>query len=151
MNIFVTSECPVESAKYLDNRRVVKMCLESLQLLSTAINHYGGNAPYKSTHYNHPASIWTRESYWNALWLYKHFMALCNEYTARYGKIHKCETYAKQIESQLYLIPSIGVNRTPFVNCTKFKDIENVLVAYQVALADKWEQDSLKGYEPKWG
>lgn len=151
MNIFVSDPCPVKSAQYLDNRRVNKMILESLQLLSTAIHHYGGNAPYKPTHYNHPATIWTRKNYWNALWLYKHFLALCDEYTKRYNKIHKCSQYSDQVYSQLYLIPAVGTNQTPFVNCTKFKEIENVFEAYKIALQDKWEQDTIKGYEPKWG
>jgi hypothetical protein len=37
MNIFVTSDCPKLSAQALDNKRVVKMVLETAQLLSTAI------------------------------------------------------------------------------------------------------------------
>jgi hypothetical protein len=148
MNIFVTSSCPVQSAKYLDNRRVVKMCLESLQILSTVINQHGGIAPYKSTHKNHPVTIWAGQSYENTLWLYNHFTALCEEYTARYDKVHKCQQYAEQIKAQLSLVPSN--EQTPFVNCTKYKDIDDVFLAYKVALNTKWEQDTLSGREPKW-
>ncbi len=46
------------------------------------------NNLYKATHINHPSSIWARTSISNYDWLYKHFRALCTEYTYRYGKIH---------------------------------------------------------------
>jgi malate/lactate dehydrogenase len=38
MNIFATSPCPIQSAKALDDKRIVKMCSESLQLLVTALH-----------------------------------------------------------------------------------------------------------------
>lgn len=149
MNIFVSNPCPIKSAQALDNRRVIKMILESTQLLSTAINFYGGKAPYKSTHINHPCSIWTRTSKANAHWLLDHLKALCNEYTSRYNKVHKCVEYINTLEDMVNIIPDGSL--TEFKNCTNFKDIDDVFLAYQVALADKWEQDTLKGYEPKWG
>jgi len=148
MNIFVSSPCPIQSAKYLDNRRVIKMCLESLQLLSTAINYYGGDGPYKSTHENHPCTLWVKESRTNAKWLLTHMKALCNEYTNRYGKHHKCESYLESIASAIEIIPDKG--QTPFKNCTDFKHIDDVHQAYMLALNDKWEKDLVKGYTPKW-
>lgn len=148
MNIFVSSPCPVESAKYLDNRRIIKMTLESMQLLSTAINYYGGTGPYKTTHKDHPCTKWVIESRSNAEWLVKHFKALCEEYTKRYNKTHKCESYIESIVSQLNLIPDNGL--ISFVNCTNFKDIANVHEAYRVALNDKWEKDFNKGLNVKW-
>lgn len=148
MNIFVLSPCPVESAKLLDNRRVIKMILESVQLLSTSINMLGGKGPYKSTHVNHPCTVWTRTSKSNAEWLIKHLESLCAEYTKRYNKVHKCVEYIPTLKSNINIIPDIGL--TPFENCTKFKEIDDVFLAYQLALNDKWEQDSIKGYEPRW-
>lgn len=149
MNIFVSDPCPVKSAKALDNRRVIKMILESTQLLSTAINFHGGSAPYKSTHINHPCSIWTRTSRSNAYWLISHLKALCSEYTNRYNKVHKCAGYIEELERMVNVIPNGQL--TEFKNCTNFKHISDVFTAYQLALAEKWKQDSLKGYEPKWG
>lgn len=148
MNIFVTFPCPVKSAEYLDNRRVIKMCLESLQLLSTAINFHGGQGPYKNTHANHPCTLWVKESRTNAIWLLQHFKALCNEYTKRYNKQHKCETYLDVIEQQIQMIPDKG--QTPFVNCTEHKNIANVHEAYVVALRNKWEKDTANNRIPKW-
>lgn len=66
------------------------MIVEYAQLLSTA--HYildGVQVGYKPTHKNHPCAVWVRQSVRNYQWLYLLFMALCNEYTRRYGKVHK--------------------------------------------------------------
>jgi len=91
MNIFYLSEDPNQAAKYMYNKHVVKMILESAQLLCTAHIISDGEAadvPYKATHKNHPSAIWTRESVSNYIWLYDHMIALGNEYTRRYGKKH---------------------------------------------------------------
>jgi hypothetical protein len=91
MNIFYLSEDPNEAAKMMYNKHVVKMILESAQLLCTAHIISDGEAadvPYKATHKNHPSAIWARESVSNYIWLYDHMIALGNEYTRRYGKKH---------------------------------------------------------------
>ena len=85
MNVFATSECPFESAKYLDSKRVNKMIIESAQQLSTALRFYGASDTrlYKSTHVNGGTSVWTRANISNFSWLYMHFCALCDEYKYR--------------------------------------------------------------------
>lgn len=91
MNIFYLSEDPEKAAKYMYNKHVVKMILESAQLLCTAhviSDGENANVPYKVTHKNHPSAIWARESTSNYQWLYNHMLALGEEYTRRYGKIH---------------------------------------------------------------
>ena len=89
MNIFYLSEDPARAASYMYNRHVVKMILESAQLLCTAHRELGNDdVPYKSTHKNHPSAIWTRSSASSYDWVYKHMMALGDEYTRRYGKVH---------------------------------------------------------------
>ena len=54
----------VASAKSQDNYRVVKMILESVQMLCTAINlqHEEQVTPYKNAHPKHPSTLWVRES-----------------------------------------------------------------------------------------
>ena len=47
--------------------------------------------PYKLSHKNHPCAIWARESLTNYLYLCELGLALCDEYTHRYGKRHKSE------------------------------------------------------------
>lgn len=153
MNIFATFECPKKSARYLDNKRLVKMVLESAQMLSTAINYYGGEAPYKSTHINHPCSVWVRTSRWNYMWLVKHFRELCREYSIRYSRIHKCNQYLSLFETKSTLVPNTP--STGFPNCTTFKHIEDTHKAYRLYLADKWANDktpaSCKLIDYRWG
>ena len=91
MNIFYLHKDPAKAATFFYNRHVVKMILESAQLLCTAhVISDGENAdvPYKVTHKNHPSAIWARESISNYKWLYDHMIALGEEYTRRYGKKH---------------------------------------------------------------
>jgi len=98
MNIFITSKCPIESAQALANIHVNKMICESLQLLCTAHSVLDGTVKgFKPTHQNHPCSIFTRKSSGNYEWLYRHFKALCDEYTFRTGKVHKCAEYLEGI------------------------------------------------------
>ena len=96
MNIFYLDRSPVVSARLMYNKHVVKMILESAQLLCTAHRELGNDdVPYKSTHKNHPSAVWTRSSALNYAWVYVHMMALGAEYERRYGRTHltilKCE------------------------------------------------------------
>lgn len=92
MNIFVLNQTPELSAKDHCDKHVVKMILESAQLLSTAhriiddLQH--DDRFYKVTHKNHPCAIWTRASTTNYLWLFRLFESLLNEYQLRYKKVH---------------------------------------------------------------
>ena len=66
MNIFVSSFDAREAAKALDDKRLIKMVLETAQILSTNINLAGlRQGPYKTTHQNHPAVVWCRQSHAN--------------------------------------------------------------------------------------
>ena len=113
MNIFFVSPDPAQAAQWMVDKHVVKMILESAQLLSTAHrvldgrevagkSKTGRNAKrwvfddardevlYQATHINHPSAVWARKSVENYNWLVEHFFALGEEYTYRYGKTHKC-------------------------------------------------------------
>lgn len=121
MNIFVLDSDPVLAAQYQCDKHVVKMIVESAQMLSTAHRLLDGkmklierfnaktgktrrakiwqieNSPldadlYAVAHPGHPSTIWTMESLTNYLWHYQHFCALCDEYTYRYGKKHATDT-----------------------------------------------------------
>lgn len=138
MNIFVTSPDPVQSAIDLDDKRVVKMILESAQMLSTAIIEHGGIGPYKITHKNHPCTVWARQTSANYKWLYDHFMALMNEYTHRYDKPHACEKLAPMLSAGVNIVPAGGL--TPFANCSLFKKIETI-TAYRYTMSCKWRAD----------
>ena len=147
MNIFVTYLDAHKSARVLDNKRVIKMCLESAQLLSTAMHVMGAtNAPYRPTYVNHPCAIWTRTNAANYLWLLNHFRALCDEYNFRYGKTHKCKQYLEIFYAGYAFMPESN-EITMFPNCTKFKKELNIFKAYRLCLKDKWENDKRK---PQW-
>ena len=91
MNIFYLHKDPAKAASFFYNRHVVKMILESAQLLCTAhvmLDGDDADVPYKVTHKNHPSAVWARESADNYSWLYFHMLALGEEYTRRYGKKH---------------------------------------------------------------
>jgi len=89
MNIFYIDECPVKAAQMQASVHVCKMTLESAQLLATAHHEFGNHqVPYKPTHKRHPSSLWARSGLKQYNWLYRHFAALSDEYTIRYGKTH---------------------------------------------------------------
>ena len=126
MNIFVLDNDPVKAAQLQCDKHVVKMIVETAQLLSTAHRMIDGNMVrkpnkngrmmqnwvigdsrddvlYKACHLNHPSAVWARESNTNYQWLYKHFIALCDEYTYRYGKVHATDT---KLRDALRVVPS---------------------------------------------
>jgi len=83
-----------KSARSLDNYRVVKMILESCQMLCTTLNLLYDDkvTPYRNAHKNHPSTKWVRESSANFLCLVEHTEAMIAEYKERFtGKTHKCE------------------------------------------------------------
>ena len=88
MNIFFLDTNPIAAAQYHCDKHLGKMVLESAQMLCTAINEKDGFqiAPYKSTHINHPCSVWVRERADNAWWLYNLMLALDTERMWRSGK-----------------------------------------------------------------
>ena len=90
MNIFYLDKCPYKAAELQYNKHVVKMILESAQMLCTAhhVDIHGKDVPYKIAHKNHPSTIWCRQSKPHYEWLYNHMIALGREYNKRYGKIH---------------------------------------------------------------
>lgn len=89
MNIFVLDSNPKRAAMMQCDVHVVKMVLETSQLLCTYFNELGFKTPYKSTHKNHPCSVWLRESPSNVYWLLQHGCMLSTEYKKRYNKRHK--------------------------------------------------------------
>lgn len=115
MNIFVLDSDPILAAQLQCDKHVVKMCLETAQLLCAAFEP--GIAFYKRTHYTHPCSIWTRASLNNYMWLINHGLALCEEYTYRYGKVHKSMAIIHWCRDNLQLIKFNSIGLTDFAIC----------------------------------
>jgi len=101
MNIFYFDKCPIKSAQAQPDKMLVKMPLETAQMLCTAHRVLDGDdyadsvGLYKEAYKNHPCTIWARESFDNYQWLYKHFIALGREYKHRYGREHASITKLK--------------------------------------------------------
>ena len=118
MNIFVLDRNPILAAQYHCDKHVVKMVLETAQLLSTVCGQ-----GYKPTHKNHPCTVWARESLPNYQWLWRLGRELGKEYTHRYGKVHKS---------------SLVIDELPYspatVTGTEFTD-------FALAMPDEYRQD----------
>jgi hypothetical protein len=104
VNIFVLDTDIETCARYHCDQHVVKMILESVQLLCTALNKKGVQTPYKSTHVNHPCVLWVEQSWQNFRWLGELTRALNAEYRYRFDKAtdHKSIAVLAAISQQQY-------------------------------------------------
>lgn len=116
MNIFVLDINHEKCVRQYVDRHVVKMIVETAQLLCTAHHVLGSNKDYmyRKTHENHPCAKWARETLSNYIWLVNLGMAMCREYTYRYDKIHKTEDILRQLQTDFPPIKSEKQELTPF-------------------------------------
>ena len=101
MNIFVLDYTPAVAAEAHCDKHVVKMVLETAQLLCTCHRICGSEFAdelYKPTHVNHPCSKWLRESTENYHWTSDLFFWLLQEYYYRFDKEHACARLLPLIE-----------------------------------------------------
>tara|TARA_B100001250_G_scaffold170495_1_gene146850 strand:+ start:630 stop:1091 length:462 start_codon:yes stop_codon:yes gene_type:complete len=91
VNIFVLHQNPQTAAEMMCDKHVVKMILETAQMMCTVVASYDHDTPYRPTHSKHPCTIWAGQSRANWNWLVDHGMSLCEEYTKRYNKVHKSQ------------------------------------------------------------
>ena len=109
MNIFYLDHDPTTAAKMSCDKHVCKMIIESAQMLSTAHRMIDGTlytgktktgrnikrwlhpnsnlekTLYLACHTGHPSTVWVMKNAYNYMWLYKHMMALNDEYKKRYN------------------------------------------------------------------
>ena len=146
MNIFYLHKDPVKAAQYQYNKHVVKMILESAQMLCTAHHHYAEELgydnsyiPYKKAHYNHPSTIWTRQNSRNYYWLYHHMLALGNEYTKRYNKTHLTITKCYDVLQYCPVGMPLGskFNQPPQAMPDEYKHEDSIIAYWQYYINDK--------------
>jgi len=156
MNIFVLDESPQVSAQMMCDKHVVKMILESGQMLSTAHRVLDGiewtdyskngrrikrwRSPhnlmeeilYKASFVGHPCTQWVMENNNNYYWLTEHAYALCKEYTRRYKKVHKAEDLISLIRFRKPVNIPITDSMTPFAQAMpdEYKN-EDAVKAYR--------------------
>jgi hypothetical protein len=179
MNLFILDNNPIIAAQQQCDKHVVKMIVESGQMLSTAHRMLDGHqcrkasksgktmvkywymdndtefTLYKAVHMGHPCTIWTMESSENYNWHYKHFIALCDEYKYRYGKTHSTDTKLRNILSKC-------PNNIPIGQLTPFKlamgsnpecIMEDAVKSYRAFYQTKQERFKMvwsKRPVPKW-
>ena len=105
MNVFCLDKDPYKSAEYMCDKHIVKMIIETCQLLSATLDcnwidyEYEWKDPdkpsqrlgcvnYPPAHIKHPSTLWVRKARGNYIWLTKHLEALNKEYWKRYNRVH---------------------------------------------------------------
>jgi hypothetical protein len=154
MNIFFLDWDVNKCAKDHCDKHVVKMILETAQLLCS-VHHMDcqvtDQIPYKLSHKNHPCSIWTRSSLTNYLYLCELGLALCKEYTNRYGKRHKSQDVIEWCLINKPKIQDIGFTEPPKAMPDEYK-VSDVIESYRNYYRGAkmgfavWKN----GYKPEW-
>ena len=137
MNIFALDRNPEMAANYHCDKHVLKMIIETAQLLSNSHHLTGKAGPYKLTHKNHPCSIWVLESLSNYRWLVKMGKALASEYTKRYGKIHKVQAVIELLEANEPQIKDIGLTDFKQAMPDEYKDKDSIIAYRKYYIGDK--------------
>ena len=112
MNIFVLDEDVEKCAEYHCDKHVIKMILESAQMMSAVVRLNGHDTGYKLTHKNHPCTIWARKSLSNYIWLKSLISLLNSEYRYRYDKSVNHKSFDMAMSLPMPDLPVIGL--TPF-------------------------------------
>jgi hypothetical protein len=133
MNIFLLDWDVKKCAQYHVDKHVVKMILETAQLLC-GVHHVTEQVteqvPYKLSHKNHPCSIWVRESLSNYIYLCELGLELCKEYTYRYEKRHKSQEVIEWCITNLPNIEDKGITQPARAMPDEYK-VESVVQSYR--------------------
>lgn len=139
------------------------MLLESFQMFSTVLRHYGVQDPllYCRTHQHHPCTKWLIESRTNYLWLLEHVQGMHQEYKSRYRKVHRSYLQLIDIVCQIPLnYPEIGLTKFVLAMPDKYKVSDPIQSYRNYYIGDKlrfatWRLPShvpdwiIKDYEEK--
>jgi hypothetical protein len=131
MIIFYLDTNPLIAARYHADTHVVKMILESIQIISTVAWKYGVPAPYKPTHKNHPSVIWAGKSIEHVSWLFSLANHLDDEYLYRYAKVNSHRSFVRLCESYTVsglkgVLPDSPLIDPPQVMPDEFKQADTV-------------------------
>ena len=122
MNIFGIDTDTTSCATYHTDRHIVKMPLETAQMVSFVYYHkdlWDGEVPnllmnFSAGHDKHPCSLWLRENLVNFLWTCEFGIKLIEEYRFRYDS-QKHERCKMIFEWSLDNLPNLPVAEfTPF-------------------------------------
>jgi hypothetical protein len=130
VNIFALSYDVDQAAIWHIDKHIVKMPLETAQMLCSNLNKLGETTPYKTAHANHPCTLWAGKTKENFIWLCELGFSLCEEYTFRYLRRHKCQDVIEFCYKNKSLLPSGSL--TPFAQAMpeEYKDADPI-IAYR--------------------
>lgn len=152
MNIFILDKDIEKCAQYHCDQHVVKMILESVQMLCTALNKKGFVTPYKPTHIKHPCVLWVELSFENFLWLKNLALALNSEYRFRFERDSDHKSIFALNEISNYSYDNRGLTEFAQAMPDKYKVSGDAVTAYrQFYLGEKmgfakWTKRSV----PEW-
>lgn len=158
------------------NKHVVKMVLETAQLLSTAHRLLDGaraagvsksgrkqtswvlpderreSVLYRATHAHHPTAAWVRASREQYAWAFSLFVELLREYSFRYGKVHACSKLVDALADPPAGIPDAGFADPPTCMPDAFRVSGDAVACYRAYYAEgKKDLLSYKAREaPAW-
>jgi hypothetical protein len=177
MNIFVVNSNPRQAAHDLCDKHVVKMIVESAQMLSTAHRVLDGKPSTRQTKtgrnvkdwvhpdshldmsmcfavmVNHPCTRWAMENDKNYLWLQQHAVGLLDEYTIRYGKIHSMDELIRAMLSKAPAKSPAAVATTPFAQAMpdQYRNPDAVTAYRNYYMGEKRRFAAWKtGHKPYW-
>ena len=148
MNIFFLDKTPEKSAKYLCDKHVPKMLLESAQMLSTAIHSHTWTSTYnmeistgiyKEAYPNHPMTKWVGFNRGTFNWALRNALYIGAEYSKRFGKIHKSMNVINAIYDNNYMddIPDGLFKEPPQCMPDEYKDTDYVTAYRRYYNTDK--------------
>ena len=153
MNIFFLSICPKEAAHMHCDKHVVKMIIETAQMLYSAhwmlSPDYVPTTAYRLAHKNHPCSIWVRTSLDNYMWLCSLGIHLCHEYQHRYGehKRHKTQDHIEWLIANPPIeIPSIGMTMPAQAMPDEYKQDDPILAYRTFYIESKLKKRNIVKY-----
>ena len=152
MNVFACHSNPAVAATWLADQHVVKMALESAQILSTVLHLRGVRSShlYAPTHESHPCTVAAFNDSYYYSWVVHHGLSLAEEYHERYGKQHASELVMKR--ASIYCLPTHGTpQRWPLAMPEQFfqKDPHAAYCAYLQYKYGVWRQKGGR-YAPRW-
>ena len=156
MNLFILDKDLQQSIQALDDKRIIKMVLETAQILCTVLSNEGLDVPYRPTHKNHPVTKWVGSSKQNLIYTWNYFNYILDEYQHRFSKRHKCADVQSYLHPYISQVITTSDRATSFENCSSFKNEEDVIQAYRKTMVNKWASDKrspnwTKRNKPVWG
>jgi hypothetical protein len=152
MNIFILDYDPEVCAQYHCDKHVVKMILETAQMMCTVLNEVGYETPYKSTHPKHPCTLWLKESRGNYLWTRQLAEGLNAEYKLRYNKTdnHKSWDVIENLPALPKELPLAGLTKFPQAMPDQYKHTDPVVAYRTYYRQDKRDFATWKLATPIW-